>query len=333
MITVKDVAKHANVSVGTVSNALTRRRPVSEETRQRVMQAIEDLGYQPNLLARSLIDRRSYTLAVVTGRLEYYGGSRTLVGIEGGASALGYSVLLHLIRRPAQTDLPALLSSLTSRRVDGVIWALSELPAQVALHLPMIFLFMPPHPDRSVVTMDHRAGAVQAMQHLLAQGRRTIGLVNGPLTWWVARERQTGWQETLQTAGLAADDSLIVHGDWSAASGEQRMAELLARRPDIDAVLVGNDQMGLGVLRKTHQAGRRVPQDLAVVGFDNTPESAFFWPALTTVDLRHVEIGRLAVEQLVKMIEAQHEGNGASQPVTVTLKPELIIRESSAASA
>ncbi|MCU0503131.1 MAG: LacI family transcriptional regulator, partial [Anaerolineae bacterium] len=133
MITVKDVARQAQVSVGTVSNALTRRRPVSEETRQRVMQAIEELGYQPNLLARSLIDRRSYTLAVVTGRLEYYGGSRTLVGIEGGASALGYSVLLHLIRRPAQADLPALLSSLTSRRVDGIIWAVSELAAQVEL--------------------------------------------------------------------------------------------------------------------------------------------------------------------------------------------------------
>jgi LacI family transcriptional regulator len=254
-----------------------------------------------------------------------------LVGIEGGASALGYSVLLHLIRRPAQADLPALLSALTSRRVDGVIWTVSELASQVALSLPVIFLFMPPQPDRAVVTMDHRAGAVQAMQHLLEQGRRTIGLVNGPLAWWVARERQAGWQETLQAAGLPADESLVVHGDWSAASGEQRMADLLARRPDVDAVLVGNDQMALGVLRKAHQMGRRIPHDLAVVGFDNTPESAHFWPALTTVDLRHVEIGRLAVEQLVKMIEAQHEGNGDGPPATVILKPELIVRESSAA--
>ena len=329
MITVKDVARQAQVSVGTVSNALTRRRPVSEETRQRVMQAIEELGYQPNFLARSLIDRRSYTLAVVTGRLEYYGGSRTLVGIEGGASALGYSVLLHLIRRPAQADLPALLSSLTSRRVDGIIWAVSELAAQVELPLPMIFLFMPPQPGRSVVTMDHRAGAVLATQHLVEQGRRKIGMVNGPLTWWVAGERQAGWQHTLQSAGLAAGDSLVVYGDWTAASGEQRMTELLEQQPEMDAVLVGNDQMALGVLRAAHLKGRRIPEDLAVVGFDNTPESAHYWPALTTVHLRHVEIGRIAVEQLVGMIEARHQDNGDGEPVTVMLQPELVVRESS----
>jgi LacI family transcriptional regulator len=328
MITVKDVAKQAQVSVGTVSNALTRRRPVSEETRQRVLKAIEELGYQPNLVARSLIDRRSYTLAVVTGRLEYYGGSRTLVGIESGARALGYSVLLHLIRTPTQADLPALLSALTSRRVDGVIWAVPELATQVELPLPMIFLFMPPQPGRSVVTMEHRAGAVLATQHLLDQGRRKIGLVNGPLTWWVARERQAGWQETLKHAGRAADESLIVHGDWSAASGEQRLAQLLEQQPDIDAVLAGNDQMALGVLRAAHLRGRRIPEDLAVVGFDNTPESALYWPALTTVHLRHVEIGRIAVEQLVGMIEAR-QSNGHGEPVTVMLKPELVVRESS----
>jgi DNA-binding LacI/PurR family transcriptional regulator len=154
-------------------------------------------------------------------------------------------------------------------------------------------------------------------------------LVNGPLTWWVARERQAGWQEALQAAGLAACESLIVHGDWSAASGEVRLGELLDRCRDIDAVLAGNDQMALGVLCRAHRLGRRIPEDLAVVGFDNTPESAYFWPPLTTVHLRHVEIGRLAVEQLVNLIEVQRQADGEAAPATIVLKPELVVRESS----
>jgi LacI family transcriptional regulator len=238
--------------------------------------------------------------------------------------------LLHLIRSPGKADLPAVLSDLTSRRVDGVIWAVPELAPRVELSLPVIFLFMPPQPGRSVVTMDHHAGAVQAMQHLLDQGRRKIGLVNGPLSWWVARERQDGWREALQLAGQPDDESLVVHGDWGAASGEQRFVELLERQLDVDAVLVGNDQMALGVLRAAHVHGQRIPQELAVVGFDNTPESALYWPALTTVDLRHAEIGRTAVEQLAGMIETQRQADHSIEPVTITLKPELIIRESSA---
>lgn len=293
------------------------------------MDAIAELGYQPNLLARSLVDRRSHTLSIVTGRLEFYGASRTLVGIESGARALGYSVMLHLVRRPGEVDMPAFLSTLRSRRVDGVIWAVPELASQAVLPMPMVFLFMPPQPGRSVVTMDHRTGALKAMQHLLEQGHKKIGLINGPLTWWVARERQSAWQHALQNAGLEAPESRIVFGDWSAVSGEERLKELLEREPDLDAVLVSNDQMALGALRTAHRKGLRVPEDLAVVGFDNTPESAEYWPSLTTVDLRHAEIGRTAVEQLVELINKQKEENAAIEPFTVVLQPELVIRESS----
>jgi LacI family transcriptional regulator len=330
MVTIKDVAKRAQVSVGTVSNALTNRRQVTASTRKRIMDAIAELGYQPNLLARSLVDRRSHTLSIVTGRLEYYGASRTLVGIESAARALGYSVMLHLVRRPGQVDLPALLSTLRSRRVDGVIWAVPELASQAELPLPIVFLFMPPQPGRTVVSMDHRSGALKAMQHLTEQGRKKIGLVNGPLTWWVARERQSGWQDALQSAGLDAPESRIVYGDWSAVSGETCLTELLDREPDLDAVLVSNDQMALGALRAAHRKGRRIPEDLAIVGFDNTPESSQYWPSLTTVDLRHSEIGRTAVEQLIAMIDAKLANKSEPEPVTVTLQPELIVRESSA---
>lgn len=329
-ITIKEVAQQARVSTGTVSNALTRRRPVAEETRQRIFRAIEELGYQPNLVARSLVDRRSYSLAVVIGRLEYYGASRTLVGVESAASELGYSLLLHLVNRPGLVDSAALLTALTTRRVDGVIWGVPELSGEItALSLPIISLFVPPQEGRSIVTMDHHAGAVIATRHLIDEGCRNIGLINGPLSWWVARERQAGWGDALRSAGLPRDDDAIAYGDWSAVSGERALNELLARRPELDAVVAGNDQMALGVLRAAHIRGISVPGELAVVGFDNTPESAVYWPALTTMHLRHMEIGRLAVERLVNLIEAQRDREDKTATVSEVLQPELVVRESS----
>jgi DNA-binding LacI/PurR family transcriptional regulator len=177
--------------------------------------------------------------------------------------------------------------------------------------------------------MDHYAGALAATRHLIEQGCGRIGLVNGPLEWWVARERQSGWGDALRSAGLPHDADAIAYGDWSAVSGERALLELLGRRPELDAVVAGNDQMALGALRAAHLRGIRVPEELAVVGFDNTPESAVYWPALTTVHLRHLEIGRLAVERLVELIETQREDGEKARAITDVLTPELVVRESS----
>jgi LacI family transcriptional regulator len=337
MITVKDVAKKANVSPGTVSNALTGKRPVSAATRDRILQAIEDLGYQPNILARSLVNRRSETMAVVASQLEYYGPSRTVVGIEQEANGLGYSLLLNLLHRPDDGDTTAALSALSARRVDGIIWAVPEIgnnrawinPQRLAGLPPIIFLSMGTRPGLPVVAVDNRAGAALAARHLAAQGRRTLGIITGPLAWWEARERCAGFAEALLAAGLSLPEALQVEGDWTAASGEQAMRRLFERRPDIDAVFASNDQMALGALRAAHALGRRVPADLAVVGFDNTPESAYFWPPLTTVFQRPDEAGRLAVRELQRIIEARHEGRENDAAVALLLPPELVVRESS----
>jgi LacI family transcriptional regulator len=337
MVTIKDVAKQAEVSPGTVSNALTGKRPVSETTRQRILRAIEELGYQPNMLARSLVNRRSHTLAVVTSGLEYFGPSRAAVGIEQEANKLGYSLLLSLLHQPGDSDVSPALAALTARRVDGIIWAVADIgdnrswirSDRLEQLPPIIFLSMEPRPGLPVVAVDNRAGAAQATQHLLDQGRRTIGLIAGPLTWWEARERLAGWKATLQRAGLEASESLMVEGDWSADSGEQGIHHLFTQRPDIDAVFACNDQMALGALRVAHLLGRRVPQDLAVVGFDNIPESAYFWPPLTTVYQHLTDVGRIAVQELHKIIEARHQGQDTVEPVAMLLKPELVVRASS----
>jgi LacI family transcriptional regulator len=336
-VTIVDVAQRAHVSAGTVSNALTGKRPVSEITRQRVLRAIEDLGYQPNLLARSLVNRSTNTIGVVAYGLEYYGPSRTLVGIEQQAAALGYSLLLDLLHRPDGQDVDAVLDELTARRVDGIIWAVHEvgdnhawINEQRLLALPpLVFLTMERRPGATVVSTDNRAGASLATHHLVEAGRRTIGVLSGPPSWWEVRERVAGWRSALDAAGLEASDALIAEANWTAASGEAALQALLARRPEVDAIFACNDQMALGALRYCHASQRRVPEDISLVGFDNTPESAFFWPALTTVRQHLAELGRVAVDELHRQIERRGQGGEAAAPMMRALQPELIVRESS----
>jgi len=335
-ITIVDVARRANVSAGTVSNVLTGKRPVADDTRERILRAIEDLGYQPNLLARSLVNRASNTIGVVTSGLEFYGPSRTLVGIEQQANDLGYSLLLDLLHDPEAEDVDTVLDDLTSRRVDGIIWAVHEVgrnrawlePERLRSMPPIVFLTMDARPQATVISTDNRAGAMLATQHLIEQGRRTIAIITGPLTWWEARERLAGWQRGLAQGNRVQTPDLIYEGDWSAACGERALRQLLARRPDIDAIFACNDQIALGVLRASHFVGRHVPDDLAVVGFDNMPESAFFMPSLTSVRQHLSDLGCIAVQELHKAIEARAQTT-APEPAIRLITPELIVRESS----
>lgn len=336
-VTIVDVAEEAGVSAGTVSNVLTGKRPVAEATRQRVLRVVEVLGYQPNLLARSLVSRSTNTLGVVAYGLEYYGPSRTLVGIERQAAELGYSLLLDLLHTPAGPDVDGVLAELTARRVDGIIWAVHEVGDNYAwlderrlrTLPPIIFLTMDRRSGASMVATDNRAGACIATRHLIEVGCRTIGIITGPLSWWEARERLAGWRSALEAAALDSSSTLVVEGDWSAASGEAALHALLERRPDIDAVFACNDQMALGALRYCHASDRSVPGDLSIVGFDNTPESAYFWPALTTVRQHLAELGRMAVNELHRQIELRLHGGEVVQPALHLLQPDLIVRESS----
>jgi LacI family transcriptional regulator len=336
MITIKDVAKHAQVSPGTISNVLTGKRRVSETTRSRVLEAVEELGYHPNILARSLINRRSETLAVVATGIDYFGPSQTVVGIEQEAHELGYFLLLSLLYQP-DSPVDTALAGLIGRHVDGIIWAVPEVSdnrkwiTSVRLQNlpPVVFLSTAARPGLAVVAADNRNGATQAVRHLVDVGRRTIGVITGPLHWWEARERLVAWADTLRQIGLPTDDALQVEGNWSAMSGEQGLRRLLTQRPDVDAVFACNDQMALGALRAAHAAGRRVPEDLAVVGYDNIPESAYFQPPLTTVYQGMIEVGRVAVRKLHTMIEAKYDGDAVVGPLHTLLSPELVIRESS----
>jgi len=325
------------VSAGTISNALTGKRPVAEGTRRRIMQAIDELGYEPNVLARSLVNRRSETLAVVASGLEFFGPSRRLVGIEQEANRLGYSLLLDLLHRPDDPDALPALGALTARRVDGIVWAVPEVgnnrawlsPERLASLPPIVFLSMAPRPGVAMVASDNRAGGFDATAHLVAGGRRRIAMISGPLDWWEARERCEGYRAALVQAGIAPDSALCYEGDWLPESGEQGLRCLLECSPRIDAIFASNDQMALGALRVAHLAGLRVPDDLAVVGFDNMPQSAYFWPSLSTIRQQLVEVGGAAVAELHQAILARRNGE-QREARTLLLSPTLIVRESSA---
>jgi LacI family transcriptional regulator len=164
---------------------------------------------------------------------------------------------------------------------------------------------------------------------LLDQGYRDLGHITGPIDWWEAKERKRGWHDTLRQSGFTIEDSQIVEGTWSAASGGRCLDQLLQQHSGMDAVFVSNDQMALGALQAARRNGLRVPQDLAIVGFDDLPESAYFYPPLTTVSQSLYDVGCASVSALHSLIEESRQENAELQPRTTILQPELIIRKSS----
>jgi LacI family transcriptional regulator len=335
-VTISHVAKEAGVSLQTVSRVINNRQEITPTTRQHVQDVIKRLGYQPNAIARSLSQRRSHTLGVVTSGLEYYGPSHILVGVEQGANQAGLSIFLNLLHQPESENIGPIVNGLVSRQVEGIIWAVPEIgnnrswfrEAMPQPPIPVIFLSTRPRDDLNVVEIDNRNGAYMATEHLLERGHRKIGLITGPLTWWAASERRRGWQEALTAAGIPFSDSQIVEGNWSAESGERGLHELLEKSPDVQAVFACNDQMALGLMQAARSLGKRIPEDLAVVGFDDIPESAFYYPPLTTIRQGLYELGHVAVQTFVKIREAEQAGESATSAQTVWLQPQLVIRKS-----
>lgn len=340
-VTIKQVAQEAGVSTQTVSRVTNNRPDVAPETRRRVLEVIDRLGYQPSALARSLIRQRSHTLGVVIAGLKYVGPSRTLSGITEQAEATGYSLLLKELPKFDTSDVEPILDALLARQVDGIIWAVAEVGNNrdwIAdrlndLPVPIVFLTMHQRPGLCIVSIDNYLGGRIATEHLLKQGYRHIGHIAGPLNWWESQQRKAGWQDALRDTGRPVSDDEWVEGRWSPKSGETAIRRLLDRFPEMDAVFVANDQMALGVLQVACQRGLRVPQDLAVVGFDGIPEAAYYWPPLTTVEQDLHRLGRIAVERALQAIETNQEPKEDLESTAMLLEPRLIVRESTALTA
>ncbi|MEH0110260.1 LacI family DNA-binding transcriptional regulator [Tersicoccus sp. MR15.9] len=318
----KDVARMAGVSYQTVSRVLNQHPNVSAGARERVEAAIAELGYRPNPAARSLVTRRSQTIGVLASELAQYGPARTLLGLEQAARDVGYFVSIATLRTVTPQAVRDAVDHFGDQGVDGLVVVvphpglLEELD-RVAPAFPVVAATSDPERLLAGAGVDQRLGARLAVQHLIGLGHTSIGHLAGPFDWYDAAERVAGWRDALAGAGLAAD--LLVEGDWTAARGYEVGRELAASRA-VTAVLVGNDQMALGLLRGVQEAGLRVPEDISVVGFDDQPEAAYFFPPLTTVRQDFEELGRRCIGALLAALDAD------AQQAPGVVEPRLVVR-------
>jgi DNA-binding LacI/PurR family transcriptional regulator len=322
-----DVAQLAGVSYQTVSRVLNDSPHVRGETRERVLAAIRQLDYRPNSVARALVTGRSKTLGVVSFDTTLYGPASTLLGIEQAAHDAGYAVSITSLRSLNRGTVLAAIQQLRDQGVDGVaviapLRAGVEALRHVRPDFAVVAVEAGPNTSIPVATVDQMAGAVAATRHLLGLGHRTVWHLAGPSDWTEAEERIEGWRATLEAAG--APIPALLRGDWTARSGYE-LGRSLLEIPELTAVLVANDQMALGLLRRLHEAGRQVPRDLSVVGFDDIPEAAYFTPPLTTVRQDFPELGRRCLHVLLDRIE------GEAGPMRVVVAPQLVVRSSTGA--
>ncbi|MTK02317.1 LacI family DNA-binding transcriptional regulator [Micromonospora sp. CP22] len=320
-----DVARLAGVSHQTVSRVLNGHPNVREQTRLRVQAAIAELGYRPNRAARALVTGRSQVIGVVAQNTTLYGPASLLAALEQAAAESGFAVSVGSVRDLDHRSISAVVERHLAHRVAGIVViapvesageALERLPKDV----PLVTVDGDPHRPMPLVTVDQAAGARAATQHLLDAGHPTVWHVSGPSDWFDSAGRIEGWREALTAAG--AEVPPLVPADWSAAAG-YRCGQMLARMPDVTAVFTANDHLALGVLRALHEHGRRVPDDISVVGFDDVPEAAYFIPPLTTVRPDFGAVARASLEMLLTQIESVSGG-----ALRETVAPTLVARRS-----
>jgi len=306
---------------------------VRPTTRARVIEAIAQVGYRPNLAARALVTGRSRTLGLVTVDTTLHGPVSTLYGIERAAREAGWYVSVVSLPSIEADSLSQALERLAHQGVAGVV-AIAPIAssgdglAQLPNDLPMVVVEGDPGGELSVVTVDQREGARLATEHLLGLGHRSVVHVSGPQEWIEAGERTAGWRTALEDAGAPVPDD--IRGDWTARSGFEA-GTVLARDQQVSAVFVANDNMALGLLRALSEHGRRVPEEVSVVGFDDMDESAYFTPPLTTVHQDFDEVGRRSLELLLERLDPGESAAGSSRPgARVVIQPRLVLRQSTA---
>lgn len=322
---VREVAAAAGVSRQTVSRVLNDHPSIRPATRERVLTAMADLNFRPNRAARMLTTARSRTLGVLAASASsLFGPASSIDAVEQAAREAGYFVTVAHAASLDRAELGAAIDHLGAQSVEGVIViapqrAVQEAMAAFSLSVPSVTLHGAGVAGDDGVFVDQFEGGRLATRHLLDRGHTRIAHLSGPGDWSEARARRDGFAAQLSEAGL--EPVFSREGDWTAASGAEIGAELLAEVAPT-AVFSSNDQMALGVLHAARLRGLRVPHDLAVVGFDDIPEAAFFAPPLTTVRQDFAELGRRCVARLVALIEGRELA--FAEPVA----PVLVVRES-----
>ncbi|MBC9717697.1 LacI family DNA-binding transcriptional regulator [Streptomyces sp. TRM66268-LWL] len=320
-----DVARLARVSKQTVSRVLNDHPAVRAETREAVRAAMDTLGYRPSRSARSLASGRTRMLGVISFDAARYGPASILTAINTAAQEAGYLISSIAVATADRDTVVRAAARLSAEGAEGVIAIapqqyVRDALAEARIDKPLVVMESDLGGGTPLATADSRTGARKATEHLLALGHRTVHHIAGPMGWISADLRLAGWRETLEAAGAPVPEPLA--GDWSADSG-YALGRNLAELPEVTAVFASNDQMALGALRAFHEAGRPVPGEVSVVGYDDIPEAAHLLPPLTTVRTDFAELGTRALHMLLQRID------DPASPDTETVVPvELVVRRS-----
>jgi LacI family transcriptional regulator len=331
-LTLEDVARQTGVSRSTVSRVVNGQPNVSEDVRKRVLEAIQVSGYQPNAAARSLASQRSWTLGLILPQSVSYFFTdpyypHLTKGIAQACNQFEYTLALFLVG--TKQDEEKIFPRLSHKGLlDGVIIQSGHHGDQriigdlVDARMPLVIAGRPFRSDNvSYIDIDNVNAAHSAATHLIRLGRQRIGMITGPTTSTVGIDRRDGYIRALVERGRDVDDSLIVEGDFTEAGGYYSMQQLLSAKPD--AVFAASDIMAIGAMRAAREAGLRIPDDIAFVGFDDLPIATLSDVQLTTVRQPVVQFGAKAVELLIDLIES-----GIDPPRHIIMQTELVIRDS-----
>lgn len=326
-VTIADVAKEAGVSTMTVSRVLNGKGELRPDTRDRVLRAIAKLNYRPSAIARSLATRRTRTIGLMVPDITNPFFPEIVRGAEDAAWRARYTVVLSNTDEDLERE-AATIERLEDNRVDGVILCSARLPDHRLLpllkrHSSVVLINrVAPSDAIGTVLIDDAYGTMRAVHHLFAAGRKRLGLLAGPPPSYSSKKRLQGFRDAHETTGTAIIESAIEPCAPDEAGGVRAAKALLDRHPELDGLICYNDLVAVGALQACAELGRRVPQDIAVVGCDDVRLASLVHPALTTLRVDKRQLGEKAVTMLIDMLE------GRSRPRSLTIKPELIVRES-----
>ena len=311
--TIRDIARVAGVSLGTASKALNGQGQLRDETRARVQRVATNLGFRPNDLMQSILRQKSFSVGLIS--TDSYGrfSIPLMEGIEDALGAARFSVFLcNSADDPARERQH--VESLLSKRVDGIIVTSRRTDPREAIELgglgvPVLYAYTQVEdPEALCLLPDDAQGGRLATDHLIAAGRRRIVHITGPQKFLAVRERRLGFERSMRAHGLRVPRDGVMHGPWSEAWGFEAVARLLERDSKVDALFCGSDQIARGAVDALRERGARVPEDIAVVGYDNWEIiAAATRPALTTIDMNLHELGRLAGVKLLERIDGRKE--------------------------
>jgi len=329
--TIKDVAEKAGVSISTVSRTLTSSAPVMEETRQKVLEAVAELNYQPNTVARGLKVGRSKTLGLIIPNYQSLVFPDAIKGITDALDDFGYNLVLGDTYDNLERE-EQLIEGLRMRMVDGLICSTATRTSTHLLQLkeegfPVVLLLRHLNEDIDAVIADNYQGGFVGGNYLLNKGFTRIGFINGSLELDLYRQRYSGFQNALSAKGVEKDQRLMAHGHKGWQGGYYAMLKLLNQKPFPEAVFATSDPKAFGAIKAIHESGMQIPQDISVVGYDNLEFSQLINPPLTTIGQPFYDMGRMAAQKILELINRDNRKEAIVDKFPVELIERGSVRE------